>query len=283
MIVWLANSGNPPAGRTGAPTFDGNCNDCHSGSSYNGTVEVTGFPATADPGITYNINIKLTASAGAPVRAGFEVVVVDDTGNHANCGDLINIAGNGTGTENLAATGREYMEHRNPKNFAGGMVSWDFQWKAPQSMSGSTIRVYYIGNFCNNAGGSAGDNPIWDNISFSFAGPPPVSANISNTVNPSCSGGNNGSATVDASGGNVPYTYLWTGGQTTQTAVNLTAGTYTATVTGAGGSGTATAVATITQPTAMTLSTSVSGTVTCINTASATATAGGGVDASDST
>ncbi len=48
----------------------------------------------------------------------------------------------------------------------------------------------------------------------------------------SCAGGNNGSATANVSGGIMPYAYSWstTPPQTTQTATNLTAGTYTLTV-----------------------------------------------------
>lgn len=271
MLVWLANNGNPPTGNTGAP-FNGNCNSCHSGGNFNGNIDVSGFPATASPNETYDITLTTTVTSGNPNKAGFQLVVVD--ANNANCGDLINVAGNGTGTENLAM--REYIEHRNGKNFAGGMVSWSFQWKAPASVPGDLVKVYYIVNMCNGNGGSGGDNPIWDNFSFGFSGPPPLTASISNTEDPTCNGFNNGSATVEASGGNPPYTYLWTGGQTTQTAVNLSAGTYTVTVTATGGGGTATAVATLSQPPSMTLSTSVSGTVTCISTASATATAGGG-------
>jgi hypothetical protein len=43
--------------------------------------------------------------------------------------------------------------------------------------------------------------------------------------------GDNGSARVDAIGGQEPYTYLWSDGQTTQTAVGLGGGTYAVTVT----------------------------------------------------
>ncbi|HTF05523.1 MAG TPA: gliding motility-associated C-terminal domain-containing protein, partial [Bacteroidia bacterium] len=57
--------------------------------------------------------------------------------------------------------------------------------------------------------------------------PVSVTATISGT-NPTCGNSNNGSATVNPSGGNAPYTYLWTpGNQTTQTATGLGAGTYT--------------------------------------------------------
>jgi gliding motility-associated-like protein len=52
-------------------------------------------------------------------------------------------------------------------------------------------------------------------------------------TNVTCMGLTDGSATVNASGGNTPYTYSWstTPVQTTATASNLTSGTYTVTVT----------------------------------------------------
>jgi hypothetical protein len=45
-------------------------------------------------------------------------------------------------------------------------------------------------------------------------------------------GSNNGSATVGVTGGSSPYTFTWSNSQTTQTAINLAAGTYTVTVVG---------------------------------------------------
>lgn len=60
-------------------------------------------------------------------------------------------------------------------------------------------------------------------------------------------GGNDGSATVTASGGTAPYTYLWTNGATTATASGLVAGNYTVTVTDANGC-TATQTFVIAQP-----------------------------------
>ncbi|MBL0031909.1 MAG: T9SS type A sorting domain-containing protein [Bacteroidetes bacterium] len=62
------------------------------------------------------------------------------------------------------------------------------------------------------------------------------------TVGTTCAG-NDGSATVSPTGGTGTYTYLWTGGQTTQTATGLSAGTYTVIITdGNGCTGSATAI-----------------------------------------
>ena len=47
--------------------------------------------------------------------------------------------------------------------------------------------------------------------------------------------GNNGSATVNIIQGQGPFTYLWSNGQTTQTAINLIGGTYSVTVTDGNG------------------------------------------------
>lgn len=52
---------------------------------------------------------------------------------------------------------------------------------------------------------------------------------------PACNGEANGSLAALVGGGTAGYTYLWNNGQTTETAVNLTAGTYTLVVTDATG------------------------------------------------
>ena len=46
------------------------------------------------------------------------------------------------------------------------------------------------------------------------------------TTDVTCNGTATGTATVNVEGGIAPYTYLWSDGQTTQTATNLAAGTY---------------------------------------------------------
>ncbi len=274
-VVLLANASNPPTGRTGAP-FDGHCNGCHSSPSptFNGTIELSGMPTTIEPNVTYPLTITMTATAGNPTRGGFQMVVVD--GNNANAGDLTAPAGSGTGTESLS--GREYIEHRNPKNFSGNgsNISWTFNWKSPVSASGNTIKVYYIGNFCNGSG-SSGDWMLTGNQTFTLNASTPPVASVSTTP-VLCFGGNTGSATATASGSPGPYSYLWSNGQTTSTINNLLSGLYTVTVTDVGTGGTATASGSVTQPaSALTASAVVSNVLTCTNpTATLTVQASGG-------
>ena len=274
-LVWLANNGNPPTGRTGAP-FDGNCADCHNGSNpggFDGDVAIDGLPATIQPSTTYPLSITITPTAGAPNKGGFQLVAVD--ANNANVGDLVAINSQ-SGTETFAS--REYLEHRSGKSFGGNAVTWNFNWISPAGgVSGNTVKFYMIGNFTNGNGQTSGDFAKAFLETYAFQGAAPVTAAISNTINVPCVGSNTGSATVEADGGIAPYTYLWSNGQTDATAVNLTANTYTVTVTGSGGSGTATASTTISQPPALIVSLAVSGVLSCYQpsvTAAATAIGG---------
>ncbi len=84
-----------------------------------------------------------------------------------------------------------------------------------------------------------------------------LSSSISSSNNVSCSGGNNGNATVVASGGTAPYIYSWNTipAQTLATATGLAAGTYSVLVTDAKGCTTSSPV-TITEPLGMTATTS---------------------------
>ncbi|HRI58178.1 MAG TPA: T9SS type A sorting domain-containing protein [Saprospiraceae bacterium] len=61
--------------------------------------------------------------------------------------------------------------------------------------------------------------------------PAPYSPWTVETVSPVCANDATGSATVSISGGTTPYNFEWSNGQNSNTASNLTAGTYTVTVT----------------------------------------------------
>ncbi len=107
------------------------------------------------------------------------------------------------------------------------------------------------------------------------AGPQCCSVTAAST-NPLCNGALTGTATATPVG-LAPFSYSWTGGQTSQTASNLGIGNYTVTLTDASGC-TSTATTTITQPTAVTGSATPTQ-VTCFGACngSVSLTASGGV------
>jgi gliding motility-associated-like protein len=121
--------------------------------------------------------------------------------------------------------------------------------------------------------GSACNDTLYDTVKTV----PPLTVTSTNT-NEKCFGGKTATASVTASGGTTPYTYLWKpSGGTSSSASGLSAGTYTCEVTGGCVDS---AVITITQPPALTA------TITTIpvkcnggTTGTATVTAGGGTGA----
>ncbi|MCR6639864.1 MAG: T9SS type A sorting domain-containing protein [Sporocytophaga sp.] len=75
------------------------------------------------------------------------------------------------------------------------------------------------------------NNTCETTANVTVAQPTVLSASITSKTDVSCNGGSNGSATVSASGGTVPYFYSWSpAGGTAVKASGLTAGKYTVTV-----------------------------------------------------
>lgn len=92
--------------------------------------------------------------------------------------------------------------------------------------------------------------------SITIGNPTQVQASVSNTVDVSCAAGEDGQATVTASGGAGNYTFIWdgaAGGQTGATATNLSAGSYNVTIQDANGCQRVTSV-TIEEPSPLSLS-----------------------------
>lgn len=256
FILFLGWSADPPDGKTGAP-FDGLCSDCHSGGSFDGTVNISGFPTSITPNTTYDITLTTTATMGSPLVGGFQLVVVN--ASNVNSGNLTAGTGNGTSFFNS----REYVDHRGAKSFSGGSVSWNFTWTSPNGPNGAVITMYFSSNLANGNGSSSGDKIINDSQSGTMVGGGvPLTVNIISKKNVSCFGGNDGEATASAGGGDPPYSYNWSNGDMGNKATLLSAGSYKVTATDNSGS-TATASVIITQPSALTHELKVVKNVSC--------------------
>jgi hypothetical protein len=237
IALGFANSSSHPvqgsAGYTAAPG-DSFCSSCHSpNASLNGTISVSGLPAEINPGQTYSLTLTLTNTVGNAIRGGFQMLVLN--GNNQNSGTLIDVGG-----ETIVKTvsgGKNYVGHQGVKNFpADDIITWDMDWTAPPTNATGQAKFYFAGLFGNNANSSSGDRAISSNLIVPFVSttPDPINLTITNLINPSCHDTDDGSATVNITGGTPPYNILWNNGETTANAVSLPGGNISVTVTDTG-------------------------------------------------
>ena len=120
-------------------------------------------------------------------------------------------------------------------------------------------------------------NSCTSTSSVSITEPNLLTSTISATANISCNGSSDGTATVTAAGGTIPYTYAWPSGTPTATETGLSPGTYVVTVTDFN-SCTTTSSVTITEPNVLSSAIATSTNVSCNGgsdgTASVTVTGG---------
>jgi hypothetical protein len=114
-------------------------------------------------------------------------------------------------------------------SFSGGTPPYTYSWnttplQTTQAITGIPAGVY--GFTVNDANGCS-------NIASVVVRQPTALSGTLNPTQPLCHGGNDGSLTANISGGIAPYAYLWTGGQTSASIYQLTAGSYSLTITDA--------------------------------------------------
>ncbi len=226
-------------------TCNGNCNGAAQISTTNGTAPYSyAWSSGSNPNSANNINLC----------GGSHSVVVTD--NHGCTASLVyNIVEPSAMLLNVS-TGSATCGMPNGSATAtpiGGTSPYLWAW------SGGTNPNSQINNGLTSVGSPYGVT-VTDSNGCSQTGTavitdiPAPTAIISNVVNPGCNGNNNGSATVSAAGGTLPYSYLWNTipAQTSATAINLIAGAYFVTVTDANLC-TVTATAILTNPSNLSL------------------------------
>jgi len=158
---------------------------------------------------------------------------------------------------------------------SGTNFQWDFGDGSPIATGFSQTHTYTnIGSFTASlyASDTTGTCGHIDTATINIqTGASPLLSTLQTSV--FCYNGNNGTATVSASGGLSPYSYLWSnsGGQTSATASNLSAGTYNVIVTNVFGCAATTSVNVI-QPSLLTVNTSFTN-ISCSGGSDGTATA----------
>lgn len=212
------------------------------------TAQISGLPAG-----NYTVTImdangctaSTTSSIGEP-----SLLIPGATGTAASC------FGGNDGTATAMAT--------------GGSGGFSFLWSGGQTMA--QISGLSAGNYTVTVTDSNGCTASTSSI---IGEPSLLIPGVSGTA-ASCFGGNDGMASASATGSVGPYTFLWSGGQTTAQISGLTAGNYTVTISDAHGC-TATAQGIVSEPGLLQTS-GMAGMVSCFggNNASASVTATGG-------
>jgi gliding motility-associated-like protein len=136
----------------------------------------------------------------------------------------------------------------------GGTAPYTFLWDDPAAQT-TAIATGLCAGIYNATVTDA--NACTNVVSVTLTEPSAVTATITATTDASCNTGSDGTATANGTGGTAPYTYSWTDGQTTATAVGLAAGTHDVTVTDANGCFAVT-TATVTEPSAVSVTAVVS-------------------------
>ena len=156
---------------------------------------------------------------------------------------------------------------------SGGNSPYSYSWSNGQSSSIATALA--AGTYSCTITDVGGCTHVASTTIINGNGP---TASIASQTPTSCNGGNNGTASASASGGSAPYTFVWSNGQTAQTASGLSPTFYMVTVTDAGGCSNTQTVS-ITQPGAITASTSNTQAGCGLTNGTATANANGGTGA----
>lgn len=228
-----------------------------------------GFASTTEdlvnrPAGTYTVTV--TDAVGCIRTQGFNVgspavLTGSLTPSIQPFGENIACNGGNTGTLSLA--------------LSGGTAPYSISWTGPNGFSSTSQNIGSLRAGGYNASVSDANGCTF-NAAFNMTEPSAITPVISGVAHVSCFGTNIGEATVEVTGGLLPYSYSWNSnpGQSGATATGLAPGSHTVTVTD-GYNCSATAVATITGP-AATLATTLGATTnaTCFGGSNGTATVG---------
>jgi PKD repeat protein len=153
---------------------------------------------------------------------------------------------------------------------SGGTPPYLYSWST--GATGATVSGLAAGTYTATATDA---NNCSSSISVVIDEPDSLMASMTSIITPSCFNSTNGSITASVTGGTIPYSFLWSDGQTGSTATGLAAGSYSVAVTDANGC-TTSASFVLTQPTQIITIAGGNDTICLGSSGTLTATATGG-------
>lgn len=196
-----------------------------------------------------------TGLTATGLSAGTESVVVADVNSCTDTFDIAvsNVSGPGTSVSVANVSCNGVCDGSAAITVTSGVSPFTYLWVPGGQTTGSATGLC-AGSY--NVEVTDSNNCI--TVQPVTINEPSVITALFTKTNASCNGTCDGTAIVNASGGVVPYTYLWNTSDTAQFVSSLCAGTYTVTITDANGcSGTGSVV--ITEPPLLTASAAGSG------------------------
>ncbi len=244
----ITYTGNAPANATYAWNFGGGTVISGSGQ---GPYSVS-WPTAGTKNVSLTVTIGNCVSPLTTVPVTVNVITASATSTNVSC------FGGNDGTATVTIN--------------GGSPAYTYSWNTTPVQKTATATTLKKGSYTVAVADAGGCTAT---ASTTITEPPGVTLTTT-TVNVKCYGGNDGSATVTATGGTPGYTYSWntTPVQTTTTAATLKKGSYTVTVTDAKGCPLPTTV-TINEPTPIVLTTTFTN-PTCVVGGTATVSITGG-------
>lgn len=208
-------------------------------SGPSGNISITNITSDACVnGSTYDDQFTLTVSPAIAPGGSFSLTLLANAAVEDLCNNP-NIAAN---TENFTVllyttqitTTPQLCSSSNGTATAlpdGGLSPYVYSWNTVPAQNNSTATGLIPGAYTVTVTDAVGCTSNGSGmVGFDPGANPPV-ATISSFSNASCSGMNDGSATVSITGGSTPYVIIWSNTQTTQSVTGLSTGTIICTVT----------------------------------------------------
>ena len=248
--------------------------DCNGNSTGSATVSASGGTTS----YTYLwSNAATTATASSLPAGAYTVTVTDANGCTATANVTLTepnpLVANATLDNDVSCNG--FTDGGATASATGGTGAYTYLWSNAETTAAITNQG--AGTYTVTVTDANGCTSV---ASVSISQPTALGSSITSQTNVACNGGASGAATVAATGGTTPYTYLWSNAATTAIASSLMAGNYSVTVTDANGC-TSTSSVTITEPSALSSTITSQTNVACNGdaTGSATVSVSGGTTA----
>ncbi|MBL7787203.1 MAG: DUF11 domain-containing protein [Chitinophagales bacterium] len=200
--------------------------DVTTNSGSDGTASVNATGGTSP--YTYLWSSGETASSISGKTAGtYTVTVTDDNGCTAMCNSTIqepgcNLSAIADGTPVLCNGGSDGTAN---VTASGNLSPVTYLWSnggTTASISGLTAGTYTV---------TVTENATCTAVTSYTVNEPTALSVVCSKTDVTTNSGSDGTASVNATGGTSPYTYLWSSGETASSISGKTAGTYTVTVT----------------------------------------------------